>query len=923
MVKKQGVKLRMIKHSLIIVLFFTTISLYSQQIFSISGVIKESAKGKIVSNAELMLEGVSLTVLTNEKGEFSMPISKKGEYILQIVAPDFVVKRIPIFLEGKNVMLGTIQLERDITIEKNINLINITDDELLDDEINSNALALLQSTKDIFLNRAAFDFGQAFFRVRGYDSQYGEVHLNGLPMNKMYDGRPQWNNWGGLNDVIRNQQYANGISASDFTFGGVLGNTNIDLRPSGLRAGTRLSTSVSNRTYGGRLMATYNSGLKNEKFAYMLSASRRWAKEGFIDGTLYDAYSLYGSFEYLFNDKNTFSATAIVASNRRGRSSAISEEVFQIQGNKYNPYWGFQNGKIRNSRERNIREPLFLLNYNHESNSLRINAGVAYQTGFYKRSRLGYFNAPNPDPTYYRYLPSFYVNSPIGANFESAALAEEGFIENSELDWSSLYKANSSMGQMGKAAYVLYDDTTKDNQLTARVNTNIDINSYLKIDFGLTFKQLASNNYAEIYDLLGAEYHKDIDTFSETLNDVMTDEDKEVGDTFNYNYDLKGNITDFYSQLNYNYKNVSGFLSGKFSHVSYQRNGLFKNERFFENSLGKSDEVIFSNWSLKSGFTFKITGRHWVSTNIAYMNKAPALQNTFINPRENNAIVPNVQSERITSIDANYFLRLPKLTGRFTGFYTRFQNTTDVNFFFVDSGIGSDFVQEVLTDLDKLHLGTELGIEYQLSSAVKLSLVTSVAKYLYASDPFVTINFDTAGANEDLIDITGSKLLGQSAIKGYKLPQGPQKAIAFGVEYRDPKYWWVSMTANYLANNYANISTITRTKSFLIDPETGLPFPDATDENVQKLLEQKPLDDFYLLNLVGGKSWLKKGKYISVFASINNVFDGTFRTGGYEQSRNGNFGQLKQDNLSGNPSFAPKYWYGFGRTYFLNMAFSF
>lgn len=83
------------------------------------------------------------------------------------------------------------------------------------------------------------------------------------------------------------------------------------------------------------------------------------------------------------------------------------------------------------------------------------------------------------------------------------------------------------------------------------------------------------------------------------------------------------------------------------------------------------------------------------------------------------------------------------------------------------------------------------------------------------------------------------------------------------------------------------------------------------------------MDNFYLLNLVGGKSWLKKGKYISVFASVNNAFDTVFRTGGYEQSRNGNFGQLREDNLSGKPSFAPKFWYGYGRTYFLNVAYSF
>lgn len=368
---------------------------------------------------------------------------------------------------------------------------------------------------------------------------------------------------------------------------------------------------------------------------------------------------------------------------------------------------------------------------------------------------------------------------------------------------------------------------------------------------------------------------------------------------------------------------MRSFISGRYTIVDYQREGLFKNERFINNSLGNSDKIRFSNWAFKSGASYSITGRHWVAANAAYINKAPVLQNVFINPRESNESVPNIQNEKITSIDANYFLRLPKLTGRLTGFYTRFQNTTDVNFFFVDSGLGSDFVQEVLTDLDKLHLGVELGLEYQLSSAVKLSLVGFVAKHLYASDPFVTINFDTAGAREDLIDISGTKFLGQSKIKGYKLAQGPQKAMAAGIEYRDPKYWWVAMTANYLANNYANISTITRTQSFLIDPETQVRFPDATDENVQQLLKQKSLDDFYLLNLVGGKSWLKNGKYVSVFASVNNVFDTSFRTGGYEQSRNGNFGQLKQDNLSGSPSFAPKYWYGFGRTYFLNFAFSF
>ncbi|CAN0602723.1 unnamed protein product, partial [Ectocarpus sp. 12 AP-2014] len=220
--------------------------------------------------------------------------------------------------------------------------------------------------------------------------------------------------------------------------------------------------------------------------------------------------------------------------------STITEEVFKLKGNKYNPYWGYQNGKIRNSRERHIREPLFLLNYHHESEKFRLNAGLAYQTGQYTKSRLGYFNAPNPDPTYYRYLPSFYLNSPIGANFESAIEAKNGFLSQPQLDWEKLYAANTSIGQNGEAAYVLYDDVTKDDQLTARMTSNVELNAHFKLDMGLTYRSLNSRNYAQIFDLLGAEYHNDIDVFSETKNDLSSALNKNNGDIFNYNYNVKG-----------------------------------------------------------------------------------------------------------------------------------------------------------------------------------------------------------------------------------------------------------------------------------------------------------------------------------------------------------------------------------------------
>tara|TARA_Y100001933_G_scaffold262461_1_gene319979 strand:- start:9894 stop:12545 length:2652 start_codon:yes stop_codon:yes gene_type:complete len=875
-----------------------------------------------ISKAILSLESTSQKFITDANGKFELNLSKTGEQMLHISALDFVLKRFSLYLEGNPIDLGTIYLERDIAHEQVDNLISLTDSDLSDDfESVSSSMGLLQSTRDIFLNRAAFDFGQAFFKVRGYDSSNGEVLINGVPMNKFYDGRPQWNNWGGLNDVVRNQEFTNSLSINPYTFGGIMGNTNISTRPSGMRPGIRLSSSLSNRTYRGRLMATCNSGKQESGLAYSVSVSRRWAKEGFVEGTLYDAYSAFGALEYQFNPQNSITFTSILARNRRGRSAALTEEVYELMGSQYNPYWGEQDGNVRNSREREVFEPLFLLNYAMEKKKLNWNVGAAYQTGINSRSRLGYYNAPNPDPTYYRYLPSYHINSSIGADFINANLAKESFLENPQMDWGQLYAANANNDD--KAAYLLYDDIARDKTYIASTSFDYTLNNLIKLGFGGNYKSTLSENYGEIQDLLGASFHEDMDTFSNTLNDVDGNVQKTAGEKFSYHYNIHASKMEGFAQAKLTSNKWDGFVSASYSNFNVQRDGLFKNERYLENSFGTGEKVSLSSLSYKGGFTYFLTGRHWFKANAAMIEKPPIVQNIFVNPRENNEIVPEIQKENISSLDVSYFVRLPSLTGRISAFYTRFQNTTDINFFFVDSGLGSDFVQEVITGLDRLHKGIEFGFEYEVSSSVKLTAAGNVGQYVYASDPSVKINFDTAGAEEELINLEGNIDLGVATLKDLKLAQGPQTAFALGVSYRAPKYWWVSATTNYLTNNYINISTITRTSSFLIDPETAEPFPEATKENVAKLLKQRSLEDIYLLNLVGGKSWLLGGKYISVFASVNNLFDTVFRTGGYEQSRNGNYGQLKQDNLSGSPSFAPKYWYSYGRTYFLNLAISF
>lgn len=71
----------------------------------------------------------------------------------------------------------------------------------------------------------------------------------------------------------------------------------MDTRPSNLRTGNSLSYSLTNRSYRQRLMFTHNSGINAKGWGFTVSGARRWANEGRIPGTFYDAWAYYLGIE--------------------------------------------------------------------------------------------------------------------------------------------------------------------------------------------------------------------------------------------------------------------------------------------------------------------------------------------------------------------------------------------------------------------------------------------------------------------------------------------------------------------------------------------------------------------------------------------------------------------------------------------------
>ncbi|MBA4133140.1 MAG: TonB-dependent receptor [Flavobacterium sp.] len=922
---------------------------FAQTTAGITGKVVDSKTQKPLQNVVASIENTSFTALTDATGVFVFKEVPSGSQLLQIKSAGYKDQLLSVEVEaGKVLDLGVIVFEEDVTSEQQLSLVTITENDLGDDNSGSESTSgLLQASRDVYQQAAAFNWGQARFRIRGLDNEYSTTMINGISMNKIYDGRPQWSNWGGLNDATRNQEFTMGSAPSDYTFGGILGTQEINTRASIYRKGSRVSFSGTNTNYSWRTMGTHASGMNKDGWAFVVSASRRWANEGYFEGTNYAANSLFASVEKKINENHSINFTSIFAQNKRGKSSPNTDEVTRLKGIEYNSYWGWQEGEKRNSRYKEIEEPINMLSHFWKINSkTNLNTNVAYQVGFVGNSRLDFQLANNPDPTYYKNLPSYYLNDQsyyvptfasdnvtiTGYTNPAATQAQTSFVNDGQIDWENIYYTNKIVNGGQKSAYVLYEDRVEDKQWSANSYLNSSIADNIVMNAGVNFKKLKSKNFQKLIDLLGGTYFSDIDPFfsGDASQTDLNNPDRQVyeGDAYGYNYNLNAITFDAFTQFKFNYKKVDFYLGQTFSRSEYQREGNYRNGIYANNSFGKSSKAIFENFGFKGGLTYKITGKQFLDINGVYMTKAPNLRNTFSNARLNNNITPDLTSESIMGTDISYIIKAPKFKARLTGFYNKISNATQISFFYgegifdagEDGSTDTDsFISEIVTGINKKHIGGEFGFEYQITSTIKATGSASYGEYTYDNNPNLKVNDDALATSTNPNPVFD---FGKTYIKGYRLPGMPQQAYSFGLEYRDPKFWWIGANINYLADSYISISNILRTENFVTDAN-GLGFEGATEESVSAALRQEKFDPTTLLNLVGGKSWRVGSNTFGFFASINNVLDFQYKTGGFEQSRKATFPDYQADNANGTPSFGPKYFYGYGRTYFLNLYINF
>ena len=872
----------------------------------------KDAEGKPIERAAVDLAQSTDDVTVDKIGYFQFVDMKPGQYLITVTRPNYESKIVEfVVAEGeKRKDLGVITLNYTPGSDAGVIVI---DDSATDTEDGGSSMqptvGLLSSGRDAFQQAAAFELGAYWFRPRGVDNRFEDVLFNGVPMSKNDDGRIDFNNWGGLNDITRYPfENADNLTPSEYTFGNLGGVVYYNTRASSFRKQTSLAYSFTNRSYLHRAMATYSSGLTKNGWAFTFSASRRWGDKAIIDGVYQDSYGWFGAVEKRFSDRHAINLSAFGSPTYRASNSPNTQEVYDIMGKNYNEYWGWQDGEQRNSRIRKSHEPVIMLTdyLKIGKNSNWVNT-VSYQFGSDARSRLDWFHAADPKPTYYRKMPSY------------GLVTVEEFKQNSQIDWNSLYAANYAnltdmYGNERGAVYSLVEDVVQDKTFNFASHFDTRFSDTWKLNINFNYQNLDSDNFRRVKDLLGANYAYNLSPFlnDEKFNVDDSNDKAYEGDRTQYSYTLR---KDHYSlnvstEVDLNKWNIVASVFSSYSE-SY-RDGDYRHSRYLNNSKGKSAVYDAFDAGLKAKITYKINGKNFLVYNGGFFSLAPTLNEIFINPRVNDYVTPGVDNQIINSNDFSYIHRGQTFKVRLSGFLTNISNSTEIARYYADfDNVSSNaLIAEAMSGADKRYMGAELGLDVKVLPTVNVIAVASFGDYRFTNNPNVS-SYD---------DVNGFREWGKANVKDYKVAGTPQKAFSFGLKYNSPKYWWVGASANYLMDNYLDFSALNKTSALYTDPNTLNPYPGVTPELVDMLTKQTKFDDQFMLNANAGKSFLL-GKYrMGISVSVNNILNNrNYVTGGFEQGRSVNFTDALAESQREYAYFAPKLWYDRGRTFFTNI----
>ncbi len=807
---------------------------FSQEKVTLSGTVYDDEAKETIIAAKVTCDGQ--TVLSDVDGKYSFKVAPNKTYTVVVVFDEFetITQSVAVGNEstvvdfnmkgaGKNIDEVEIKAELGKARETPI-AFSTLDAKKIQEELGTRDLPMvLNSTPGAYATEQGGGAGDARISIRGFDQRNVAVLVDGVPVNDMENGQVYWSNWDGLGDITRYMQVQRGLGASKLSIVSVGGTMNIVTRGIDQKMSASVKQEVNN--YG--LYKTsfgYNSGILKGNWGVTLAGSRKWGSS-FADATYDDAWSYFLKVQKRF-DKHLISFGVNGAPQSHGQRTTrlpiavIDEKLAEragvnyreqldslsnvssagwttptqgARGIRYNPNWGYLNGKEFNEKVNFFHKPQFNLTHSWTPTKKFSMSTVLYAsvgrgggtstrstpardtlTGLYDFQAVYDYNSTT-------FTPSYSTTEHSSSNYLRAA--------NNDHQW---------FGILSTANYKINENWTSMLGIDAR---------YYK-----------GSHYQSVYDLMGGDYAIDNSDKNQPKGAGNTSYGmKREGDKVSYYNDAFVKWGGVFGQVEYKKNKWSTFMTASLSETGYQRVDYFKkkdlvladttlvqavgygdtvtyNGQKYSNSSAEArfattDEKWFLGGTFKTGANYNINDNHNVFMNMGYLNIAPKMNAVFDN---NNMAFLEIENQKVYSVELGYGYRTKKVAANVNAYYTLWENKPQQTTPTVVTADGTFSYN--INGLDALHKGIEFDVNYKLMKNLSVEGLASIGDWKTISGSIVQI-VDNDGNIVETLDFSA---------KNVHVGDAAQVQLGGSVRYEIIKNLYLKVRYTYFGKNYAN-----------------------------------------------------------------------------------------------------------------------
>lgn len=815
---------------------------------------------------------------------------------------------------------------QDATVDESA--FTFTESQLGEDDNVSQEVTVLGMNSNAYASEVGYKWSPARFKFRAYNSKYNDIYINGNPANDAERGEFRYSLVGGLNNQTRGVEASLPFEDNIFAMTSLGGSNNYNFRPSAMPAGHRLSVAGANRNYIFRGMYNYSSGYNAKGWAWSMGLTYRYAGEGYVEGTFYNALSYYLGVEKMFNPQHSLSLVTWGNPTERGAQAASTDEMYWLANDRfYNPNWGYQNGKKRNSRIIHDWAPSALLTWDWNiDHSAKLTTTLFGKYAMYSSSRLNYNNSTNPTPDYYSLMPSYNYNvwDPTDTDNRTASGLEawqasydylSASKANRQINWDQLYFSNKAVSAQGGDA-MYYLQAYHDDQLTISLASSLNkqLSKTQKLNAGFNLSTNKGMHYQTMEDLLGASTFHNVNTYvvgTYLSSDMqaMYDADHpnkeiKVGDRFAYDYNIFVNRMNLWATYAENFGPLHYFLSGRIGGETLQREGMMRNGLALNNSLGKSKTASFLDGGGKFGAMLNMGKGVTLMGGIGYEKKAPVARSAFAAPQMNNDFVRDLRNEDVFSSELGLQLETSWVHANLNAYYSRLGHVAEYSMYYDDSQNSFSYVS--INGIKKVYYGLELGLNFKVSSTFNIKALGALTEAKYINDADVAYVKSQDGKSYN--DVVLSRGMHEGCT--------PLSAASIDLNYHSGG-WFIDLIGNYYDRIYLYYTPVTRYAS------ENLLRDDLGNDSYNRYDQAKGDGGFMLDASIGRSIYLKRGS-LSINLMLTNILNNTkIVTGGMEQNRKDRKNVNDEDMRAYKFQKSPKKFYANGTNGMLIVTYKF